>query len=387
MKRRSESKIRYVGFYNASTNTAEARTSHLSATNKMDYICSVLNRIGHGVLLVSPSRTTNRSYLRGKQLSLADGVMLKLFPTFPWGNRFQRALSVTVGNCILFVYLIFSTRRSENVVVYHSLALMRAVRYAKKVRGFRMVLEVEEIYQDVQPVGSNTGRAEYATFRAADAFILPTELLNDKVNPRRKPHVVIHGTYNLEVDRGLSFNDGRTHAVYAGVIDSLKGATIAAEAARYLDSKYHIHIIGFGKELDIILVQQKIAQVLSATECRLTYEGMLQGEEFLAFLQKCHIGLSTQHPEAAFNESSFPSKILSYMANGLTVVSVRIPAITESRIAEGIVFYSGHDPRAIAEAMRGIRSPEKRISSRLIEQLDRELVRDLRGLLNESAVE
>ena len=50
----------------------------------------------------------------------------------------------------------------------------------------------------------------------------------------------------------------------------------------------------------------------------------------LKFIQKCQIGLCTQNIDAAFNTTSFPSKILSYMSNGLEVVGVNIAAIKNS---------------------------------------------------------
>ena len=382
MKHRPRKQITYVGFYDSSLNAAEARNFALSATNKMDYICGVINGIGLDVRIVSPARTGNKSTYRGKQVQLTDHIILKLFPTFPWGNLLQKAFSMIAGHIFLFLYLAFNTRRDENVLVYHSLGLMRSVRYAKRIRGFRVILEVEEIYQDVGLVQFAARKSEYATFRAADAFLFSTGLLDEKLNVERKPHVVVHGAYEVQLDRGLSFCDDRIHVVYAGIIDQKKGgATVAASVATYLDAKYHIHIVGFGDEAEIRRLQQIVAGISLATECDLTYDGLLRGDEFLEFLQKCDIGLSTQLAEAAFNDTSFPSKVLSYMANGLAVVSVRIRSLEESTVAREIVFYDGQDPRDIAEAIRSIRASARVDSRALIGQLNADFVEELRVLL------
>jgi glycosyltransferase involved in cell wall biosynthesis len=384
MTHKSSRRLLYVGFYDCGTNAAESRSYWHSATNKMDYICQAVNSMGLDVLIVSPSRTTSRTAYRGKRLQLTEGTALKLFPTFPWGNRPQRAFSIAAGHILLFLYLVLNTRRNESVIVYHSLALMRSVRYAKKVRGFRMILEVEEIYQDVVLVNSFTRRCEIATFRDADAFIFSTGLLNDRLNVESRPHIVIHGTYHAEPDRDLSFCDNRTHVVYAGIIDSKKGATVAASVAAHLDGDYHIHIVGFGDKSDVEHLQQVIAEVSSATGSGLTYDGLFTGNEFLDFLQKCDIGLSTQVPGAAFNQTSFPSKILTYMTNGLAVVSIRIRSVQESKMADDIFFYDGQDPQDIARAIRGVRDSVRVDTRALIEKLNADCVEELHALLADS---
>ena len=50
----------YVAFYDTPENKAEGRSYQLSAVNKINYICTVLNRLGHHVEIISPSVTENR---------------------------------------------------------------------------------------------------------------------------------------------------------------------------------------------------------------------------------------------------------------------------------------------------------------------------------------
>ena len=74
--------IKYIAFYDTHYNSDEKRNSSLAATNKIDYICSVLNKEGFKVLIVSPSRTEKNQFFRGKRIELSKGIDLKLFPTF-----------------------------------------------------------------------------------------------------------------------------------------------------------------------------------------------------------------------------------------------------------------------------------------------------------------
>ena len=66
---------------------------------------------------------------------------------------------------------------------------------AKKIKKFKLILEVEEIYQDVSPVPRYMERWECKMIDVADKFVFSTDLLNDKVNRQKKPHLVIYGTY------------------------------------------------------------------------------------------------------------------------------------------------------------------------------------------------
>ena len=54
---------------------------------------------------------------------------------------------------------------------------------------------------------------------------------------------------------------------------------------------------------------------------------------------------------AKFNDTSFPSKILSYLANGLQVVTVKIPVVEISGVGDLCTYYEKQNPEDIAEAI------------------------------------
>jgi Glycosyl transferases group 1 len=374
--------IHYIGFYDTNDNIKENRDYSLAAKNKMDYICIALNKIGYKILIVSPSRTKNRNFYPGKRVKINANCELKLFPTFPWGNKLQKFFSLITGDIMLFLYLLTKTKRNENILVYHSLQLRNVVRLAKKIKGFKVILEVEEIYQDIVNCSNQVMKSEYKNIEDADKYLFPTELLHKKVNPTNKPFSVIYGTYNVEEDRKSRFEDAKIHLVYAGTFDTRKGGAISAiSAAQYLTEKYHMHIIGFGTEKQIESIQEKIAEVSKDTKAKITYDGLLKEEEYILFLQKCNIGLSTQIPGDKYNETSFPSKILSYMANGLRVVSVRIKVVEMSDIGSYVYYYNEQNAELIAKTILSIDFSEKYDSRALIKELDEKFVNNIKELL------
>ena len=111
------------------------------------------------------------------------------------------------------------------------------------------------------------------------------------------------------------------------------------------------------------------------------YEGLKLNEEYLKFMQKCQIGLCTQNIDAAFNTTSFPSKILSYMSNGLEVVGVNIAAIKNSKVGQYIQFYNVPDEKEIANAILNINLNNKTNNVDVVKELDKEFKEDLKDML------
>lgn len=374
--------IKYIGFYDTLLNKKENRNSALAATNKMDYIVKALNINNYKVNLISPSWTVNKKYYKGRTIDLSDECCLKLFPTLPWISNIGKMLSVIFSFMCLLNYILINVKQNEQIIVYHSKWLSLPIIIAKKIRkSMVVILEVEEIYDDVSH-SKIWHKIEYKLFKVVDKFIFPTELLNQKLNVENKPYSIIYGTYNVEEDRKCKFDDGRIHVVYAGTFDPRKGgATAAAIAAAYLPHNYHVHILGFGSKDDTNMLVKKIDEISIKAEAIITYEGLLSGEEYTHFLQKCDIGLSTQIPDAIYNESSFPSKILSYMANGLRVVSVRIKVIEISAIGNSVYYYEKQTPQSIAKAIMSINIKEPYNGKRLIKELNDDFVKQLDSLL------
>lgn len=369
-----------MAYYN-STNSSERRNAVLSSVNKMNYICEALENNGYNTEIVSASGATEKKFCKSKKVKLTDKTTLKLFSSLPRLNRIVSVIDRVILKTKLFLYMIKNTNKDSIVMVYHSLGYMSLVKRLKKLKGFKLIIEAEEIYGDV--IGDEkTSQKEYEFFKIADAFIFPTELLSEKVNTEKKPEVIIYGTYHIEKELPKLFSDGKTHCVYAGTLDPRKGGAIAsAESALFLNENYHIHILGFGNEKEKAEMLNTIDSISKKSKAKITYDGLLSGEEYIKFIQSCDIGLSTQNPNGKYNDTSFPSKILSYMANGLRVVSVRIPVVEESGIGKCVYYYDEQTPENIAKAIKSIDFSEEYDSRKTIGVLDKAFICDLKTML------
>lgn len=374
-------KIKYIAFY-SDINGKKNRLEALSSVNKINYISKALNKNNYQVEIISPSWTNNtKGFYKAHYKKIQEGINIRYFATFGAKSKIGMLIKYSFSLIQLFIYLLIHTKKNEPLIVYHSIILYLPIKIAKFFKGFKLILEVEEIYQDVQSLPKYFKIMEYSFFKLADKYIFSTELLNNKLNIEDKPYTIIYGTYQVEKEQKLKFDDDKIHVVYAGTFDPRKGGAIAAAAAEYLPDNYHVHIIGFGSNEDTKLLLDKIEQVSKKSHAKVTYDGLLKGKDYIEFLQKCHIGLSTQIPNSTFNETSFPSKILSYMANGLRVVTVRIKAIEISSIGKNVYYYNQQSPKSIAEAIMSIDMNEEYNSRGLIRKLDKDFIHNIKVLL------
>lgn len=371
-------RIKYFVSYDTVDNKSENRIYVPAATSKIDYIVEILNRNGYAVDLVSISQTANNSLYRGSLKKIGINT-LQLFPTTPRGGIVKKTINQIVMRIAILCYMISNIKEHEVVMIYHSVATMWIFRFLKYCKKCKIIEEVEELYGDVYD-SAKLKRKEIRTVSKADAFIIPTFKLDSVVNFNNKLSVLIHGIYRPERKIANTRNDGVIHCVYAGTLDPRKGSIEAVESAEYLDERYYIHILGFGSKDQIDNLCGVIDRVQKLTTCKVSYDGYLQGDDFLKSIQSCHIGLVTQKIDADYNDTSFPSKIMMYLCNGLQVVCVNIPAVNESVIASNIVFCESDSAVSIAQAIKSI-NPDENQEIELIKELDEDFSDNISSVL------
>lgn len=350
------------------------RCRFLASEAKIEYLLQCFQRLGWKVEILSACRTAAGKPAPGEMKSLGQGITLELLPCTGGTGWAGRKLSSLRFYLRLTRRLLEFVRPGDTLWVYHALPMMLPLWLLKKMRHFRMVLEMEELYGDV--LGNAWIRSRECSFCGlADGFLVPVESLNRKINPGQKPFAVCHGPYICEKTAAAPICAGLRHVVYAGSSDPRKGAFLAVEAACCLPEGYHVHILG--------KKTPALAEAMHRADCRciLTHDGILEGQAYRDFLRKCHVGLCTQDRDAVFNASSFPSKLLTYLSCGLQVVCPPIPGVVSSGVGAIVHYYGDAAPEAVA---RTIRKAAERVDDRGIRQvcrLDREFLPELKELL------
>lgn len=372
--------IKYVGFYDVDDFPCENRVKSIAAVNKMNYIVSAIKRGGWGVEIISPSWSANsQGFYSRRKTKLADGITIELGPTFGARNNLSKKLRILFSWIWLFFYLLFNTKKNEKVIVYHSIMALPPLYFLIKIKKIRIVLELNEIYQNVSDFSPFLKEMEMKIIRKSKYFILSTDLLQSKIAADSQ-YLINYGDYRIS-EEGLKSNSGKIKIVYAGVIDLTKrGAFNAVEVAQYLSEKYEIRIIGFGSEDDLKNLKVLIDKNNNENNCKVYFDGLKKGEDYIKYISSCHIGLSTQSPDNDFNFTSFPSKILSYLSLGLRVISVDVPSIRKSKVGKLLFFYDGSGGKAISTAILKINLDEPYSSKMFLKRLDEDFIKGIRKL-------
>lgn len=345
--------VKYIALYDIKPYEHEKRTFSLSAFNKMNYIISALKDSGYKVNIISPSWTSLPSgRFKERTTEIDEQTTLTCCSTFGAKSFLGRKFRLLHSLFWLFFYLIKNTKKDESIFVYHTVAFSLPIRLAKFFKGFRLILETEEIYNNATPLKFPLNIQERKLLKAADGYSFSTELLAKEFNTG-KPYTCCYGMYSPTEVLSAPLNDGKIHLLYTGIIDfDKRGAFNAVDATEFLDENYMLHILGFG---EVDKLQQRIDELNKTSKCKIVFDGLLSGDDFIRYCQQCHIGLSTQAMSGDYLQTSFPSKVLSYMCMGLPVVSCFVKCVSQSKIGDLVTYYYNDTPEDIASAIKTVK--------------------------------
>ena len=114
--------------------------------------------------------------------------------------------------------------------------------------------------------------------------------------------------------------------------------------------------------------------------CRVYFDGIFKGDEYIRYLQKCDIGVCIQNPSDKFNLYEFPSKIFSYMTNGLKVVTNRLEQIEQSEVCSYLTIAEDISSQGVAAAIRKANS-SKIQADRVLDDLDMRFKEEIKKLV------
>lgn len=382
MVKKEPTTIYLVGYYNIPSCEA-ARQVNLAASAKNDYLIESLLKIGYKVTVFSIAPAIKNKKSKETHI-IKENLDIYFAPELTRKNRISRwfdnyfknrwAINKIKKHCL-----------NKTVIIYHSLYLETIVNYIKKQKTISLILEVEELYSDL-PSRTKAKKKELSIISKADKYLFITPLLEKKLNSSHKPFIIYYGPYSIikKETGGQKIDDNKIHLVYAGTADKTKGGLITAlSVASYLPPNYVLHILSSENNKT---VEEYITCLINEYKnmCSIVYSGSLSGEEFNLFLQKCDIGLALQNSLESFNASSFPSKTLTYLRNGLTVFSTKSISFDDSPFVN-IINFVDNDCRKIAEEIvkktnGGLLDDSRQ--NKILNELNEEFSKNLEKLIN-----
>lgn len=357
-------RIKYIVSYDLESNKHQNRLNILASANKINYIISVLNDLGYGVDIVSTSQTLNKKCYKGDCSTFGINT-IRRFPTTWRGGTLLKIINVLVIRLFILMYLILNVKKNEKIIIYHSIGNLWMLPILRKIKDAYIIEEVEEIYGDIFGM-PKMAQKERRKLQNASAYIYPTKLLNPIININNKPFLVVHGAYQNNsneyysdevADESSYFETGIYHIGYTGILDPKKGCLNILEAAKYLDSTYHIHILGFGRDEEIQMVIKTVENYMvdKDIKCKVSYDGIRRGNAYTNYLKHLDLGICPIDASQNFINTQFPSKVITYLVAGLPVLCSEAKSVMTSDIASAIMFYSGNKPKDIAKAIISFR--------------------------------
>lgn len=378
--------MKLVSFYDIEKHKAENRVYSPATASVIEYIALSLKSLGLDVEIISAAETKNKSGKYNFRTEITE-QNIRLTQCSSKGHKsfLLRGITKIKARLWLVIYLLRNTKNNEVVFFWDSPVLYESLILFKKIdrKNVKILYFASEIFQEVIHLNRIKRKMEWHLFSKADKLIVSTEMLNEKINPQKKPYLILNGSYKPTKIYTEKFDDELIHIVYAGVINNKKGSSKAIEIAKHLTEEYHIHILGYGKDEDLEAMNKQINESNLTNRCKITYEGVFFGEEYNRFIQKCDIGLCPQNLNEKYNESSFPSKILSYMANGLRVVSVELKAVRLSDIGEYVYYSRTDNAIEFAEIIKNIKYEETYNSRKILADLDKKFRLGLEKMIKE----
>ena len=335
-------RILYVCFYNDLNGIQKERILSSAGQDKTEYLIELMVASSLKVDVVSFAYSNSPTEVKDEDV-LNDGFKVHYFASKFSKNRIINHLRLIKFKIRALFYLLRNIKENDVVLVYHSLFYMKLINTLKRIkRNTRFLIQAEEIYSIVWYKNKKSIKKEIAYLKRFKNIIVSNDSLAEKLSFPSDAALVLPGNYNY---RGKinDFKKDKIDVVYSGNTDpSIYDLYSTIEAFDLLPQNYRLHILCSGSD-------EEMRALESLSSDRVLIYKELHGSLYSSFLSKCDIGICPRRPND-FNQSSFPSKILTYLRHGLRVVSSNF-FTSENELKKYITIYQHNSPTEIANAI------------------------------------
>jgi len=157
--------------------------------------------------------------------------------------------------------------------------------------------------------------------KKCDAYLLLTEAMNNIVNPKNKPYIVIEGHSDITMKNRENKLENKTSEktiMYAGGTHKEFGIAMLVEAFIGLNNpEWYLHIYGDGN-------YQNELRKIALKNNNVIYHGMKPNSEIVDAQIKSWLIVNPRITNADYVKYSFPSKTLECMVSGTPLLTTRL---------------------------------------------------------------
>ena len=157
-----------------------------------------------------------------------------------------------------------------------------------------------------------------------DGYILLTEQMNEIVNPRGKPYMIMEGLVNIDLkfsDNSLKIKQSERILIYAGGLFEKYGIKKLIESFIMIEGEdLRLHIYGSGEMVKNMAAYMQI-------DPRIAYKGNVPNQIVVDNLQTATLLINPRPSKEELSKYSFPSKNMEYMASGTPLITTLLPGM------------------------------------------------------------
>jgi glycosyltransferase involved in cell wall biosynthesis len=159
--------------------------------------------------------------------------------------------------------------------------------------------------------------------KSYDAYILFSKAMNNIVNSKKSPSLVIEGIYN---SAGIDFSIPKIKKnaiAHAGTLNREVGIeTILDVFSLIEDENLELWLMGKGDMTDEIIRRAEI-------DTRIKYLGFMPRKEVFEKLREAKLLINFRDPSDLYTKYSFPSKMFEYLVSGTPVFTTKLEGIPD----------------------------------------------------------
>lgn len=194
---------------------------------------------------------------------------------------------------------------------------------AAKLRGRRCVGIVTDL-PDMLGGSAFSKKLSNFVIRHCTDYVLLTQAMNDYLNPKGKPHVILEGHSDIAMERqepSLARKASPRVCMYAGGVSKQYGLENLVKGFRKADlPDARLEIYGPGDYV------QELSQI-AAEDSRIFYGGMLLNAEIVEREMAATLLVNPRPTGEEYVKYSFPSKTMEYMSTGTPVLTTVLPGM------------------------------------------------------------
>lgn len=240
------------------------------------------------------------------------------------------------------------------VSVLPSLWIALAGSRVKKIAIFcdvySYMAEVSDANSSSGPLRAFLSKVVAALYRRLDGFVLLTEQMNAVVNPAGRPHMVMEGLVDAEMERHENQIEDKypnPTLLYSGALRKQYGLDWLIDGFRaYQNPDAKLLVYGGGDYAPNI-------EEAAAADPRIRYAGTVPNAEVVREQERAWLLVNPRPTDHEFTQLSFPSKVMEYMASGTAVLTTRLPGMPAEYL-DYVFTIDGSGPEAVEEALQRV---------------------------------